>query len=315
MYKYFRSEKVNAILDLGDLADSYNLRAEEITAISQALSYNKSIPEYHILGNHERLDETGTINSINFVENIRNHHIIKSVSQGSIDGLDATYIPYGIYEDGCFDNLESTKYAFSHIDIFGSDTGGWSLKSGLSPTYISSKFGLTVNGHIHNGSWVMPNKILNLGALSGQNFSSKVINWKPSVLIIDTDTDELKFVENPYALNFINKTCETVSDVLAVTKSLDKNLSYAIQLKVPVAIVEDAHKILDGQSNILVNRIMTLIDKSELGGLTYEEIEKVSSIEGGFQSLVEFINNQEQLPCNKEDILKVVTELEGNKLC
>ena len=57
-----------------------------------------------------------------------------------------------------------------------------------------------------------------------------------------------------------------------------------------------------------------MVDKSELGEMTYEEIEKVNSIEGGFKQLVDFVNAQESLPYNKDDILKVISEVEENKL-
>jgi hypothetical protein len=312
MYELARNNNVERIVDLGDLVDSYILRAEEITAVSTALGNNKEIPEYHILGNHERLSEEGKINSVSFVNNIQNHKLITEVTYD--EDMDALFIPYGKYESGCFDEYKPTKYAFSHIDIFGSDTGGWSLKSGLDPVYMTTRFGLTINGHIHNGSWVIKDKILNLGSISGQNFSSKSINWKPSVAILDTDTNSIKLYENPYSLNFINKSCKTVSEVVNLLNSFDGDRSYAIQLKVPISIADDVRKMTSEKSNIIASKVMMLIDEKELGGLTYDEVDKVNSIEGGFKKLIDFVNDQESLPYNKEDILKVVSELEENKL-
>lgn len=314
MYEFFKSNNVELIIDLGDLADSYNLRAEEITAISKSLSYNDTVPEYHILGNHERLDESGTINSINFVNNFSNHRVINQVEQFDIQGKSFTIIPYSKYEDGCFDQYKKTDYAFSHIDIFGADTGGWSLKSGLSPVYLTTKFGLTINGHIHNGSWVIDKKIINLGSISGQNFSSKQIHWNPSVAILDTETGEITLYENPHALIFINVNCNDLSGVINLVKGLKSDRSYAVQVKVPLKVVEDARKIVSDCKSVIVSRVLTMLDKSELGSMTYEEIDKVNSVEGGFKQLVDFINEQDSLPYDKSDILKVVTELEDNKL-
>lgn len=313
MYELFSKQKVEKIIDLGDLADSYNLRAEEITAISQALSYNTDIPEIHILGNHERLSKSGEINSVEFLENIPNHRLIKNVTQEKIGDLDVTYIPYGIYEDGCFDDLEKTSVAFSHIDIFGADTGGWSLKSGLSPKYITKRFNLTINGHIHNGSWVVDKKIINIGSLSGQNFSSKVLNWKPSVAILDTETLKIKLYENPYALNFYTKNFETVNEVVKFLKSLDGERN-VLQLKIPMAISDDVKSLIDKSDAVLASRINIQADSKELSEIDYGEIDRLNSVEGGFKALIDYIDSQEELPFNRDSIMSVISDLENGVL-
>ena len=232
MYKQFEDRKVDMIVDLGDLTDSYMLRAEEITAITDALSLKKSdIPEYHILGNHERLDEAGVINSVNFIENYHSHKLIKDVTTIG----DVTFIPYSKYNDGDFDNNKS-KIAFSHIDIFGSDTGGWKLKSGLTPSYLTSVYQLVLNGHIHNGSWVIPKKVMNVGSISGQNFSSKSVYWHPSIAILDTDTLEVELIENPHALRFVQIEAGELSVVINKLSKLESNISYGVQVKVPLVL-------------------------------------------------------------------------------
>lgn len=312
MYKVFDSNGVNLIVDLGDLADSYNLRAEEITAISEALSYGEkySKPEIHLLGNHERLSKEGKINSVNFVRNIENHYLIDEVTQYN----DMTFIPYGIYEDECFDDIDKTKYAFSHIDIFGADTGGWSLKSGLSPSYLMERFDLILNGHIHNGSWVVKDRILNVGSLSGQNFSSKIINWKPSVWILNTENKALSRIENPYSLNFYKESFDTLADAIQFVDSLESGSRNIVQFTVPLDISDKLREYVDNSDNVLTSRMIVKTDESKLDGLTHEDIDIISSVEGGFRKLNEFIESQESLPYDKQDILKVVAELEQNQL-
>lgn len=315
MYETFREKSVETIIDLGDLSDSYNLRAEEITAISRALSFNEDIPEVHILGNHERLSKAGDINSVEFLENIPNHRLIKDVTQEKLGGQLVTYIPYAIYEDGCFDSLENTRLAFSHIDIFGADTGGWSLKSGLSPVYLTKHFELVLNGHIHNGSWVIKNKIINIGAISGQNFASKAIHWEPSIAIVDTDTLELELIENPYALRFYSETVDSVSKVMELMNSLDGERN-VIQVKVPLSISNDVRSILDNNKGVLASRVNVIPEVSEESGIDVdlEQIEKLNSVEGGFKKLVEFINEKEDLPQDRKLVLQVISELEQNNL-
>lgn len=313
MYNLFRESKVDAIIDLGDLADSYNLRAEEITAISKALSYNQDIPEIHILGNHERLSETGEINSVEFLENIPNHRLIKKVTQEDLFGTEVTYIPYGIYEDGFLDEYDKTKLAFSHIDIFGADTGGWILKSGLSPQYLETRFGIVINGHIHNGSWVT-DRILNLGALSGQNFSSKIINWKPSVLVFDTDNlTSAHLYENPYSLNFYTLNIKTIRDLINFSKNLEGERN-VVQVRVPLSLVPEVRDYIDKDKSILSSRINIESEDQSLTELEYDEIDKLTSVEGGFKKLIDFIESSDDLPYNKKDIIKVISELEANKL-
>ena len=314
MYELFRTNGVGVIIDLGDLTDSYVVRAEEITAVSKALSFNEVIPEFHILGNHERLDYNGSISSISFVDNIDNQNVISDLTVMTLDNKSVTLLPYSNgYTDEYIGSLQDTDYLFTHLDILGSDTGGWSLTEGIKPNVLANKFGLTVNGHIHNGSWVIPNKVLNLGSISGQNFSSRQIAWNPSVMILDTDTNQYLLYENPYALIFVNKSCSTIDKVVKLINGITEG-TYAVQLRVPVSLVEETRKVVQTNPHIVASRIMTKSDKAELEKLGFEEIEHVDSIDGGFEQLVKFIDSQESLPYNIDDIKQMVREIHENKL-
>ena len=73
MYELFEHNNVDYIVNCGDLFDSYRLRAEEISAMAESLSYNSGIPEYHIIGNHEVMDvrrnfyATALLNNYNYI--------------------------------------------------------------------------------------------------------------------------------------------------------------------------------------------------------------------------------------------------------
>lgn len=314
MYGLFRDHGVDLIVDLGDLADSYVLRAEEITAISRALSLNPGIEEVHVLGNHERLDFDGNISSINFVDSFPRQRVVSSVETLDLGGRTATLLPYSNgYDDAFVEGLPATDYLFSHIDIFGSNTGLWSLREGVRPTVLANRFGLTVNGHIHNGSWVIPGKVLNLGSISGQNFSSRQIEWNPSVAVLDTETSGVELFANPHALVFVNSSCSTVDKVVRLSDGITEG-TYAVQVRVPVSLVDEARRVLQANPNIVASRVMTRSDKAGLEGKGFDEIEHVNSVEGGFDSLVSFIDAQETLPYPREDIMRVVLELEENRL-
>lgn len=314
MYEKFREAKVNLIVDLGDIADSNILRSEEITAISKALSYNDSIPEYHLLGNHERLTQDGSINSVNFIDNIKNHKLIKNIITAkdlNLNDLSATFIPYSSYSNDSLKDFPDNDIAFSHIDIFGADTGGWTMKSGIDPIKLSKKYKLVINGHIHKHSWVYKNKIMNLGSISGQNFSS---SGKSYIGILDTETLKIQLIENPYALNFVKKTAKSMKDIIKLLSDFDDGKQYNVQLKVPLDLVDDARNLIKEQKNITASRILTTVDNKTLDNLNYEDIERVDDINSGFDKLREFINKQEELPYKKDDMLKIVDILEKNEL-
>lgn len=316
MYELAREQKVDLIVDLGDLVDSSKLSATEITAVSEALSYNKSVPEIHILGNHERQSEDGRINSINFINLIENHRLIVEPEQ--IDNR-YSFIPYQNYSDGDLDELPNTEYAFTHIDIKGFLLGGtWSLKTGLTPDYLMNKFDYIVNGHLHTGGYVVNNlykTILNLGSISGQNFSSK---GTPRIGILDTESKDMRFIENPYGIKFDSITCQTLSEVIDLNNSIkNSDNNYCIQIKVPVHLVEDTSRILEGNDKVLAKKIRIDTERIRIMEDTSLEdviIEKVSGKEEGFNKLREFIETKNKLPYNKEGILNVVSELEKVKI-
>lgn len=313
MYKLAKEKKIDLIVDLGDLVDSSKLTASEITAVSEALSYNKEIPELHILGNHERQSEDGKINSINFINLINNHRLIIEPEQ--IDNK-YSFIPYQNYKDGDLDELPNTEYAFTHIDIKGFVLGGtWTLKTGLTPDYLMSKYDYIVNGHLHTGGYVINNlykTILNLGSISGQNFSSK---GNPRIGILDSELKEIKFIDNPYGIRFDSFSCNTLSEIIELNNSIkDSDNNYCIQIKVPLHLVEDTSKILGDNSKILAKKIKIDSEKlnisESLDESLSESIERVSGKEEGFNKLREFLENKNKLPYKLESILPVVNELE-----
>ena len=315
MYELAREQRVDLIVDLGDLVDSSKLSANEITAVSEALSYNKDIPELHILGNHERQSEDGRINSINFINLINNHRLI---IEPEVLNNRYTFIPYQNYKDGDLEGLPNTEYAFTHIDIKGFILGGtWTLKTGLTPEYLMSKYDYIINGHLHTGGYVINNlykTILNLGSISGQNFSSK---GNPRIGVLNTESKEIRFIDNPYGIKFDSITCNTLSEVIDLNNSIkNSDNNYCIQIKVPVHLVEDTSKILGDNDKILAKKIKIDSEKVRiLEDTSVEEvsIERVSGKEEGFNKLREFLEKKNKLPYNLDSILKVVNELEKIK--
>ena len=101
---------------------------------------------------------------------------------------------------------------FSHNDLRNVQYGPYLNTTGFSIEEIEAVADLYLNGHIHNGQWIT-NKILNLGSMTAQNFTNDSFKYKYGVWILDTDTLELKFYENPFALNFYKVDIDSEEDI------------------------------------------------------------------------------------------------------
>ena len=93
---------------------------------------------------------------------------------------------------------------FSHNDIAGLQLGKYISKNGFTINDINSNCSLFINGHLHNATKY--NNIVNVGNLTGLNFSEDAFRYKHSVYILDTDTLTITEFENPFAFNFYKIT-------------------------------------------------------------------------------------------------------------
>ena len=170
------------IIYLGDFFDRADLNAEELTAFRDII-WTKNIPHTFIVGNHETASHTLVYLPYIF-ENDRK--------------------PIQDYLDYLCVNKDKPYYIFSHNDIKGVQYGLFESKSGFDRDEIlNTNCKYFINGHIHNKGWAVPGRILNLGNITGQNFNEDGYKYPHEVLILDTDTQELNFIRNPYAFNFI----------------------------------------------------------------------------------------------------------------
>ena len=192
---------------LGDTFDKPELDSESITALTE-VSWNKSSRLKHfIVGNHEsgintlKYNSTQILHKMGVVEDAPYLYPLD-------DKTEILFLPY-ISEDDRKPladylknrNINKKLIICSHNDIKDFQMGMFLSKTGFSISEIEATCDLFINGHLHNGNWVT-SKILNLGNLTGQNFSEDAFNYEHHIAILDTDTLELKFIENPYALNF-----------------------------------------------------------------------------------------------------------------
>lgn len=200
MYDVFEQHEVDFIVNCGDLFDSCNIRSEEISALTKALSYSKGTLEYHILGNHDTLDKrrhfysTALLSGFPYIEIIDNP---TKLNNG------VSFLPY-MGADEAEETLSYLKndILFSHLDIQESRLNQFKvLDEGTDPKALSNLFKLVINGHIHSYQKLRSN-VYNIGATTSLSFSDGS-DYCPGIAIVDTDSFDIIRISNPYAIRFI----------------------------------------------------------------------------------------------------------------
>jgi hypothetical protein len=88
---------------------------------------------------------------------------------------------------------------------------------------------------LHNGAFLNDKEtILNLGNLTGQNFSEDAFLYTHYVCVLDTETLKLEFFENPYAYNFYNITIKSDKELYKLYKLKDNAV---VSLKVEESLM------------------------------------------------------------------------------
>lgn len=223
-------EQCDAIICLGDFFDKSELNAEEITALQEVMWSN--MDHYMIVGNHEMGRSNLEHSSAHLFSLIPNCKVINNIEM-LYDGYSNTgviMLPY-ILENNRKPlkeylsnfNLNKNTIILSHNDISGIQMGKFISTIGFSIEEIEENCDLFINGHLHNEAEI-GNKIINLGNITGQNFSEDASKYEHKALILDTFNKSISTLPNPYAMNFykidLTKMLPTIDDAL-INKTLD----------------------------------------------------------------------------------------------
>ena len=211
-----------SVVCLGDFFDTAQLNSEELTALGEIRWHQCN--HYYIAGNHEMGRGDQSFSSSNIFDLCPQSVAITAPSVLPIwDQKDTRIvcIPYILEKDRKPLNvyLENIKcdlavenlIILSHNDIAGIQMGNFISQNGFSIDEIKANCKLFVNGHLHNGDVVAPG-IINLGNLTGQNFSEDGLKYKHQIMIIDTESHEVEFIENPHAFKFYKLDFSTYDD-------------------------------------------------------------------------------------------------------
>lgn len=300
MGQVFKENGCSIVVCLGDMTDKSSLTSEEITAMSQF----EGIREHLLLvGNHCRSDKSGKINSLNLVSDS-----IFEPRVETLGGRKFLFLPYNssLVDLSLYKDID---VILSHNDIKGYDLGGHFSIEGYELTTIVDHCKLFINGHLHNGGWLVNNRVVNLGQLSGMNFSSCGGQWEPSIGILDTETLDLEIIENPYAYRFKKETFDTLVKLRNYIKSLPDVGRYVLQVKVPSSIIDSARSILTKSEKVEAFRLLVL--KSEK--VKTQEVRKSQEVfenKNIYTKLREFISTKSQTKYDSDIAKSIIDEIE-----
>ena len=256
-----RENHVDIIVGLGDFFDKESLNSEEITALKEIIWSNKF--HYFLIGNHEMgrndlfYSSTQIFDKYNF--KIIDESIIKFFAQTTSN---IVFIPYTLNPnkdildkilENC--NKENKTIIFSHNDIAGIQLGQFISKFGFEIDDIENCCDLFINGHLHNGTKIT-DKIINLGNLTGQNFSEDASKYSHNIMILDTETLKYQLIENPFAINFYKLDAVNLTPNLYALKN-----NSVITLKCYEKDVQYWKDAIANNSNIIESRI--IIEKNK----------------------------------------------------
>ena len=261
------------IIYLGDFFDRADLNAEEISALKEIQWSN--IPHELIVGNHELGSANGEYSSAQVLNLLPGFKVIAKPELDVGYGRYFLYLPY-IFESERKPILEYFKkcissdfvtqevkrlYVFSHNDLKGVNYGAFESKEGFELSDIQESGAVFFNGHIHNGQDLFP-KVINVGNLTGQNFNEDASRYKHRVLLLDTRTESISSIVNPYAYNFYKEEVATEKDITSLVSSLGSHAVLSVKCK--ESLVDNLKSALTECSKVEDFRIVTVVENKEM---------------------------------------------------
>lgn len=268
------TQHCDSVVCLGDFFDKPELSAEELSALlevewaeDKSLSgtvHNNKLRHYFIVGNHETTTSDLSYNSTNALNTLNNEKftIVDKPTLINTTISDILFIPY-VNEDGrkplkdywtnTTDNKK--KIIFSHNDIKGIRYGAFLSQTGFELEDIKDNSDLFINGHLHNGMFLNDEEtILNLGILTGQNFNEDGEKYPHYACVLDTETLEITFFENPHAFNFYKLEINKESDLNKLTR-LKNNA--VVTVRCEKTYLDSARDLIRESSNIVEHRLVS----------------------------------------------------------
>lgn len=281
-----------SIVCLGDFFDKPVLSAEEITALS-TISFD--LDTVYIVGNHESNMSKLQYASTNV---FKSSHIVNTPESFVVGDTELCFLPYCMEEnrkslhDTFGDRKVKNRVIMSHNDL-QIQYGAFMSKNGYSIDDVNENCDLFFNGHLHNAC--DSGKIINVGNLTGLNFSEDATEYIHRVIILDTDTLDFKSIENPYAFNFYHcgdDLCDMKSNaVVSAIVSRDN--------------VDSTRKALDGMSNVITYKVVAKAENVKSENVDTEKISLAISYLDKFREYVNLTyENTDTVKCELNEICR-----------
>lgn len=253
----FEAQGCDQVFCLGDFFDHAHLGAEELTALNELKQHRGR--HVAIVGNHELTNANREFNSMSILRQL-GWEVISEPTIEKYSNISYIFLPYIVEEErkpfAEYMKGDGKRVVFSHNDIKGIRYGAFVSEEGFDLAEIEANCDLFLNGHLHNSQFLNDDcTILNVGNLTGQNFGEDAFRYKHYACILDTDTLELKFYENPYALNFIKLDLtwseSKLSDILTLRNPVVTIKAYEEQIPDVKMFLED--------NNIIASRVIAVV--------------------------------------------------------
>ena len=219
---YLDAHSIRTVIHLGDLVDrrkylnintAKRLRSDFIQPL-----HARGIRAHLIIGNHDTYYKN--TNSVNSIREFYEHDftIYESAAEVEFDGVPILFIPW-ICDDNRDDTLKligstNAQIALGHLELAGFEMYRGSPISHGDDRVLFDRFDLVCSGHYHHRSTA--GNIHYLG--SHAEFTWSDYDDPKGFHILDTETREVAFVENPFKMfrkvwyNDKDKTSEEVMD-------------------------------------------------------------------------------------------------------
>lgn len=277
----------------GDIFNKSSVSDIEITA-TRDIIWN-DLPKYFLVGNHESSVNNLKYNTAKILESKNNNVISIQGKSLLIGSTQIHFLPYILHSDKkaletylIKDEHAKKHVVISHNDIAGIQYGGFISKDGFTLDEIDQNCDLFLNGHLHNGGW-LSKKALNLGSYSCFNFTNDAFNYNYGGWILDTDTLELEFIENPYAWHFYKIEIKSIDELNKILIKIKDNA--VLSIKCPDVINKATKDVLSQDKRILTYRVISIHDVLGASKDNIKELQSVNHIEEFIKCCTENIDD------------------------
>ena len=263
-------QECDCIICCGDFFDSAVLNAQEVSALQEI----RWAPLSHLFltGNHETNVSSLEYSTTDLFKLCPNVAVINTPQQYFIDNtsVEFCFLPYVLERDRktvkeYFGDKTCNRVIFSHNDIKNVQYGSFLSTEGFEVADIENNCDLYFNGHIHHCCNVT-SKIINIGNLTGQNFTEDATKYQHCAIVLDTETLKYKFYQNPYAFKFYKLDCSKETDFASIQHAINcLNYNAVATITVPEKFSAEARDMLEYlkkdticEYRLLINRETTI---------------------------------------------------------